>query len=179
MDLRGAQRGMLQAFTQMSEVSFWTSDGCHALVYLENKHIAPRDFLGGQRAQHPPWSLAAAQSQCEAAASGDRRPRFCSNNFSRLFGNLTGIAKHVNLHGISRGTRHKNAVALRDYLQDKMRRGTSERKAYASGKYSAFRCVGGVRRDRRSRIQADLPGSSGTGVASQFENTDHRRCKVE
>ena len=78
----------------MGEVSVRVTRRRHALVHLRYMYPVPRDIFACQITQHKPWSMAAAYGQDKAAARGDGRPGFRSDDRCTLSGDRFGTRKN-------------------------------------------------------------------------------------
>jgi hypothetical protein len=84
----------------MGEVSVRMPRRCHTLVHLRDMYPVPRDIFACQVTQHKPWGMAAAHGQDEAAARGDGRPGFRSDDRCTLSGDRLGTRKNFDFHSI-------------------------------------------------------------------------------
>jgi hypothetical protein len=100
MHLFMAQRGMLQAFAHVGQVSTRMSRRRPTFVHLDHMHALPRDIFACQGTKHEPRSAAAADSHEEATARG--RASLCGDYRRCPSGDRIGIGEDFNLHnGVS------------------------------------------------------------------------------
>ena len=99
MDLPGRQRGVRkQAFAQVREVAVGIARRSHAFVHLHDVDGLPGNVLAGERAQHDPRRMPAADGHDEATPRGDRRPRVGGNHGRRPRGHGAGVGEDLDLH---------------------------------------------------------------------------------
>src|SRR5262245_14899509 len=90
-----------QALAQVCKVPIGISSGRDALVHLHYVNVLPREVFPGERAQHLPWSMAAANRHDKTPAIGHGIPRNRSNQNCRLVCDRIGISVNLNLHSTS------------------------------------------------------------------------------
>ncbi len=96
--LRAYRSVVEQAFSQMRQVPVVALSGCDALVHLHQMQSFPRNILVRQRAQHEPWSLAAAKRCDKATARSHGRTSVGCDQPRGFLGDGFGIRKQFDFH---------------------------------------------------------------------------------